>query len=64
MPAYSIGGKDVVCVFQGADKFNARYATFGFNDAATLDDGHMWPTAFALTELNAAEETRIAELVK
>ena len=63
MPAYAKDGK-VVCFFQGAAKFKARYATLGFNDAALLDDGAMWPTAFALTELTSAEEARIAGLVK
>lgn len=63
MPAYARDGK-VVCFFQGAGKFNARYATLGFNDAANLDDGAMWPTAFALTGLGTAEEERIAALVK
>ena len=63
MPAYAKDGK-VVCFFQGAQKFNSRYATFGFNDAANLDDGAMWPVAFALTELTAADEARIAALVK
>ncbi|WTW99444.1 DUF1801 domain-containing protein [Streptomycetaceae bacterium NBC_01309] len=63
MPAYAKDGK-VLCFFQSAQKFNARYATFGFNDVATLDDGTMWPTAFALTRLTAADERRIAELVK
>jgi hypothetical protein len=63
MPAYARDGK-VVCFFQGADKFKTRYATFGFNDAANLDDGTMWPTAFALTELTAADEARIGALVK
>ena len=63
MPAYAKDGK-VVCFFQAAQKFNARYATFGFNDAANLDDGAMWPTAFALTELTASDEERIAALVK
>jgi uncharacterized protein YdhG (YjbR/CyaY superfamily) len=63
MPAYAKGGK-VVCFFQAADKFNSRYATFGFNDDANLDDGAMWPTSFALTELTAADEARIAALVK
>jgi hypothetical protein len=62
-PAYAKDGK-VVCFFQPADKFNSRYATFGFNDVANLDDGAMWPTAFALTELTAADEARIAALVK
>jgi uncharacterized protein YdhG (YjbR/CyaY superfamily) len=63
MPAYAKDGK-VVCFFQAADKFKTRYATFGFNDVANLDDGAMWPTAFALTELTAADEARIAALVK
>ena len=63
MPAYAKGGK-VVCFFQPAQKFNARYATFGFNEDANLDEGAMWPTAFALKELTAAEEERIAALVK
>ena len=63
MPAYAKDGK-VVCFFQSADKFKARYATFGFNDVAKLDDGAMWPTAFALTKLTAADEAKIGELVK
>jgi uncharacterized protein YdhG (YjbR/CyaY superfamily) len=63
MPAYAKDGK-VVCFFQSAQKFNARYATLGFNDAANLDEGTMWPTAFALTELTAADEARIGALVK
>jgi uncharacterized protein YdhG (YjbR/CyaY superfamily) len=63
MPAYAKHGK-VVCFFQGADKFKARYATLGFNDAANLDEGNMWPTAFALRGLTDVEEARIAELVK
>jgi uncharacterized protein YdhG (YjbR/CyaY superfamily) len=63
MPAYAKDGK-VVCFFQAAQKFNSRYATFGFNDAANLDEGAMWPTSFALTELTAADEARIAALVK
>jgi uncharacterized protein YdhG (YjbR/CyaY superfamily) len=63
MPAYAKGGK-IVCFFQAADKFKSRYATFGFDVAANLDDGAMWPTAFALTELTAAGEARIAALVK
>jgi len=63
MPAYAKGDK-VVCFFQNAQKFKARYATLGFSDVATLDDGTMWPTAFALKELTAADETRIAALVK
>ncbi|WP_454195524.1 iron chaperone [Nocardia sp. Marseille-Q1738] len=63
MPAYAKDGK-VVCFFQSAAKFKSRYATFGFNDIANLDEGTMWPTAFALTKLTAADEARIAELVK
>jgi uncharacterized protein YdhG (YjbR/CyaY superfamily) len=63
MPAYAKDGK-VVCFFQPAQKFGTRYATFGFNDIAHLDDGSMWPTAFALTALTAADEARIGELVK
>jgi uncharacterized protein YdhG (YjbR/CyaY superfamily) len=63
MPAYAKDGK-VVCFFQSAQKFNTRYATFGFMHEANLDEGAMWPTAFALRELTAAEEARIAALVK
>ena len=63
MPAYAKEGK-VVCFFQSAGKFKARYATFGFNDTANLDQGAMWPTAFALKELTATEEARIAALVE
>ena len=63
MPAYTLGGK-VVCFFQGAHKFDARYATLGFNDTAHLDDGAMWPTSFALKELTATEEEMISALVK
>lgn len=63
MPAYALAGK-VVCFFQSASKFGARYATLGFNDIARLDDGEMWPTAFAVTELTPAVEQRIAELVR
>ena len=63
MPAYAKGGK-VVCFFQSAQKFKSRYATLGFSDKASLDDGSMWPTSFALKELTAAEEARIEELVK
>jgi uncharacterized protein YdhG (YjbR/CyaY superfamily) len=63
MPAYAKDGK-VVCYFQSAQKFKSRYATFGFNDAANLDEGAMWPTSFALTELTATEEARISALVK
>lgn len=62
MPAYAKDGK-VLCFFQAADKFKARYATFGFNDVASLDDGEMWPTAFALTGLTPEIEARISELV-
>jgi uncharacterized protein YdhG (YjbR/CyaY superfamily) len=54
----------VVCFFQSGQKYNSRYSTFGFQDAANLDDGAMWPTTFALTELTAADEARIAALVK
>ncbi len=63
MPAYSKDGK-VVCFFQAAAKFKTRYATFGFSDKANLDEGNMWPAAFALKGLSAAEEARIAALVK
>jgi uncharacterized protein YdhG (YjbR/CyaY superfamily) len=63
MPAYAKDGK-VVCFFQAASKFKTRYATLGFQHEARLDDGGMWPTAFALTALTAAEEARIAALVK
>ncbi|WP_125612035.1 iron chaperone [Specibacter cremeus] len=63
MPAYAKDGA-VVCFFQDAAKFKARYATLGFNDSANLDDGAMWPTAFALTELTADDEERIGALVK
>ena len=63
MPGYAKDGK-VVCFFQSADKFKSRYATFGFNDDANLDDGAMWPTSFALTKLTAAEEKKIGALVK
>jgi uncharacterized protein YdhG (YjbR/CyaY superfamily) len=63
MPAYAKDGK-VVCFFQSAQKFNARYATFGFSDEANLDEGAMWPTSFALKELGAAEEAKIGALVK
>jgi uncharacterized protein YdhG (YjbR/CyaY superfamily) len=64
MPAYANRDGKVVCFFQSAHKFNTRYATLGFNDTAKLDEGAMWPTAFALKELTAAEEARIGELVK
>ncbi|MFL6271341.1 MAG: iron chaperone [Actinomycetes bacterium] len=63
MPAYAKDGK-VVCFFQSAQKFNTRYATLGFSDAANLDDGDVWPVAFALKKLTAAEESRIRKLVK
>src|SRR5205814_1922035 len=63
MPAYAKDG-NVVCFFQSAQKFKSRYATFGFSDKANLDDGNMWPVAFALKELTAADEARIAALVK
>ena len=63
MPAYAKDGK-VVCYFQSAAKFKSRYATFGFNDTANLDDGAMWPTSFALKELTAAGEAKIGALVK
>ncbi len=63
MPAYARDGK-VVCFFQDSRKFKTRYATFGFNDSARLDEGRMWPVAFALKELTAAEEKRIGALVK
>jgi uncharacterized protein YdhG (YjbR/CyaY superfamily) len=63
MPAYAKDGK-VVCFFQPAAKFKARYATFGFNDPAKLDDGTMWATSWALTKLTAADEAKLAALVK
>lgn len=63
MPAYAKDG-DVVCFFQGAQKFKTRYSTLGFSDKAQLDDGSMWATGFALTELTAADEARISALVK
>lgn len=63
MPAYTKDG-EVLCFFQPAHKFGARYGTLGFNDAARLDEGAMWPTGFALKELTAADEARIAALVK
>ncbi|MDP9233826.1 MAG: DUF1801 domain-containing protein [Actinomycetota bacterium] len=63
MPAYAKDGK-VVCFFQSAQKFNTRYATFGLSDAANLDEGSLWPVAFALKELTTAEEAKIAALVK
>jgi uncharacterized protein YdhG (YjbR/CyaY superfamily) len=64
MPAYANKDGKVVCFFQSAKKFNARYATFGFSDKANLDEGAMWATSFALKELGAAEEARIGALVK
>jgi len=63
MPAYAMDGK-VVCYFTPASKFDSRYSTFGFNDTAKLDDGAMWPTSFALKKLTAADEKKIAALVK
>jgi uncharacterized protein YdhG (YjbR/CyaY superfamily) len=64
MPAYANQEGKVVCFFQAADKFKARYATFGFNDDANLDEGTMWPTSWALTKVTAAEEAKISALVK
>ena len=64
MPAYANEDGKVVCYFQSAEKFGSRYATFGFNDTAKLDDGAMWPTSFALKDLTAAEEKKIGALVK
>ena len=64
MPAYANKDGKVVCYFTPADKFKSRYATFGFNDDAKLDDGAMWPTSFAIKELTAANEARIGALVK
>ena len=64
MPAYANKDGKVVCFFQSAEKFNARYATFGFSDKANLDEGAMWPTSYALKELGAAAEARIGALVK
>lgn len=64
MPAYANKDGDVICFFQNKQKFNARYATIGFNDKANLDEGSMWPTSFALMALTAAEEERIAALVR
>jgi len=63
MPAYAKDGK-VVCFFQSAQKFKTRYATFGFSEAANLDEGTLWPVAFAVKELTAADEARIGVLVK
>jgi uncharacterized protein YdhG (YjbR/CyaY superfamily) len=64
MPAYANDEGKIVCFFQSAQKFEARYATFGFNDTANLDEGRMWPTSFALKKLTAAEEAKISALVK
>jgi uncharacterized protein YdhG (YjbR/CyaY superfamily) len=64
MPAYANKAGKVFCFFQSAQKFNTRYATFGFSDAANLDEGAMWPTAFGLKELTGTEEARISALVK
>ena len=64
MPAYANQDGKIVCFFQTAQKFNTRYSTFGFNDSANLDEGEMWPVAFALKKLTAAEEARISALVK
>ena len=64
MPAYANEDGKIVCFFQAADKFKARYATFGFNEDANLDDGNMWPTSWALTKLTKADEQKIAALVK
>src|SRR3989337_1431835 len=64
MPAYANKDGKVVCFFQAASKFNARYATFGFNDVANLDEGAMWPTSYALTELTADDEKKVAALVQ
>ena len=64
MPAYADEEGKVVCFFQSAEKFGARYATLGFSDKANLDEGAMWPTSFALKEMSAAEEARIGKLVK
>ena len=63
MPAYAKDGK-IVCFFKSADKFKSRYATFGFEETANLDDGTMWPTSFAVTKLTPADEKKIAALVK
>jgi uncharacterized protein YdhG (YjbR/CyaY superfamily) len=64
MPAYANKDGKIVCFFRNASKFKDRYATFGFNDAANLDEGSMWPTSYALTDLTAADEKKIAALVK
>jgi len=63
MPAYAKGDQ-VVCFFRGGDKFKERYMTLGFNDSANLDEGHLWPVVYAITEISAAEEARIAAIVK
>jgi uncharacterized protein YdhG (YjbR/CyaY superfamily) len=63
MPAYTLDGK-LICFFKPASKFNSRYLTFGFEDAARLDDGTMWPTSYAITTLSKADEAKLAELVK
>ncbi len=64
MPAYAGRGGDVICFFRGGEKFKERYMTLGFNNGARLDEGHMWPIAFALTELTDAEEARVAALIR
>ena len=64
MPAYANKNSKVICFFQSAHRFKSRYATFGFNDAAHLDEGNMWPTAFALKALTTAEESKITTLVR
>ncbi|MFT3891169.1 MAG: DUF1801 domain-containing protein [Anaerolineales bacterium] len=64
MPAYANKDGKIVCFFQTAKKFNTRYSTFGFNDSANLDEGEMWPVAFALRKLTSAEEAKISSLVK
>lgn len=64
MPAYANGEGKVVCFFQAAEKFKVRYATLGFNDAAKLDQGKMWPTAFAIVQLTAAQEQQIRQLIQ
>ncbi|MBI2010285.1 MAG: DUF1801 domain-containing protein [Candidatus Chisholmbacteria bacterium] len=64
MPAYANKDGKIICFFQAAAKFKSRYATFGFNDAANLDEGHMWPTSFAIKKLTDSEEAKIAALVK
>jgi hypothetical protein len=64
MPAYANDDGKVVCFFRGAEKFKERYMTFGFNQEANLDEGHLWPIAYALTELTPADEARIAEIVR